>query len=681
MTMHAIDWAIVVGMVVVLICGALITARYARSVSGFLAAERCGGRYLICVATSMAQVGVISLVWFFEQNYEVAYTGIWWPLAEGPAMIIIAISGWVVYRFRQTRAMTLAQFFEMRYSRNFRVFAGLIAYFSGIINFGIFPAVGARFFMALCGLPSDILITDAFSISTFPLLMGILLGISLAFTFMGGQIAVMVTDFLQGSFANIVFAVVMVYLLLFAFRWDQVSTTLLEAPAGKSMVDPLDIGQQSHFNLWYFIIGVISLFYITLGWQGTQGYNCAARNPHEAKMANLLAGWRFRVFMLIVLVVPICVRTAVNHADFTEQKTAIEQNLETQTGGIYDDQEMTTQLRKQLRTPAALGVLLPTGLLGLWCAAMLAAFISTHDTYLHSWGVIFIQDVVLPFRRKPLTQRQHLRLLRASIFSVALFVFLFSMMWRPTQYVSMFLIITGAVFVGGAGAAIIGGLYWNRGTAAGAWTAMLTGSIMATVSVVVKQVPESAFPIIPLKYGWLSHAMLYCEGLLWHVRTNITGQELNFATICLAAGLYVVVSLLTYRKPFNLDRMLHRGQYRIEGDDSVAPTECKTMWEKLGFTKEFVGRDKLIAYVTLAWPLVWTAVFVAGTVYALNFDVSDEKWLTFWWGYTWFTLLCGIAVTIWFVIGGFMDLRAMFSDLRAARIDATDDGRVVRDDE
>ena len=54
----------------------------------------------------------------------------------------------------------------------------------------------------------------------------------------------------------------------------------------------------------------------------------------------------------------------------------------------------------------------PTGLLGLMCAAMLAAFISTHDTYLHSWGSILVQDVILPFRRKPFTPRNLLERVR-----------------------------------------------------------------------------------------------------------------------------------------------------------------------------------------------------------------------------------------------------------------------------
>ena len=82
------------------------------------------------MAFAMAGTGVISLVYWFEIYYEAGFTAYWWSSLTEPALIVIALSGWIVYRFRQTRAMTLAQFFEMRYSRNFRVFAGLVAFLS-----------------------------------------------------------------------------------------------------------------------------------------------------------------------------------------------------------------------------------------------------------------------------------------------------------------------------------------------------------------------------------------------------------------------------------------------------------------------------------------------------------------------------------------------------------------------
>jgi len=132
--------------------------------------------------------------------------------------------------------------------------------------------------------------------------------------------------------------------------------------------------------------------------------------------------------------------------------------------------------------------------MGLMCAAMLGAFISTNDTYLHSWGSMLIQDVILPFRKKPLTQTQHLRLLRLSIVMVAIFIFFFSLLFQQSEYIFLFFAITGAIFAGGSGAVIIGGLYWRRGTAAAAWAAMITGSSIAVGGIIIHQLTED-FPV------------------------------------------------------------------------------------------------------------------------------------------------------------------------------------------
>ena len=94
MNMQPVDWAIVVGLLVVLFLGALSTSRYTKTVAGFLAAQRCGGRYLLSVAMSMAMMGVISLVGYLEQYHDVGYNAIWWVFMEGPMIFILGVTGW-----------------------------------------------------------------------------------------------------------------------------------------------------------------------------------------------------------------------------------------------------------------------------------------------------------------------------------------------------------------------------------------------------------------------------------------------------------------------------------------------------------------------------------------------------------------------------------------------------------
>src|SRR5262249_14193366 len=145
-----------------------------KSVADFLSAGRCAGRYLLANAKGEADSGLASSVSNFELFLVSGFVVGFWDKITYPIAIFVAISGFVVYRFRETRALTLAQFLEIRYSRKFRLFMGILAFISGIFNFGIFPAVNARFFITFLDLPSNTHL-GLLTISTFSLLMLILL--------------------------------------------------------------------------------------------------------------------------------------------------------------------------------------------------------------------------------------------------------------------------------------------------------------------------------------------------------------------------------------------------------------------------------------------------------------------------------------------------------------------------
>ena len=156
-------------------------------------------------------------------------------------------------------------------------------------------------------------------------------------------------------------------------------------------------------------------------------------------MGKSLGVWRLLAQNLFVLVLPICAFTFMNHPNYAAQSEEARGIL----AGITD-----STIRNQATVTVALRYFLPHGIIGGLCAVMLAATIATHDTYLHSWGSIFIQDVVLPFRKKPLTQLEHIRWLKVSILGVAVFIFLFSIFFRQSEAIVMFFQITGAIFVG-----------------------------------------------------------------------------------------------------------------------------------------------------------------------------------------------------------------------------------------
>ena len=635
------DWAIVLGLLAIMVGMVLFSKNLVKSVSDFLATGRTGGRYIISMFQGTAALGAITVVGALEQNYNAGFNSRWWEMPTAVILVTMSITGWVVYRFRQTKALTMAQFFEMRYGRPFRIFAGFLAFFSGVFNMVIFPSVSARFFIYFCGIP-EIGMVGPYS-GTFILVTAVMVLIPLYFIFTGGHIAVMFTDFIQGVFVNIVF-VAIVILLLIKVDWAHITTAISTAEAGKSLINPFDASKVQDFNPWYFFIGMFGLIYTKLSWQGNSSFNIAAKSAHEARMADVLSNWRLvPQWGLFLVFVPIVAYTLFHHLDFKTVADSINATLSTAGNSAQ---------QSQLRVPMALNALLPAGLKGAFVAIMLAAAITCHNTYMHSWGSIFIQDCIMPLRNKPFAPKEHLRYLKLSILAVGIIIFVLSIVFQPKDLVFLFLNISGAIFVGGSGAVIIGGLYWKRGTNAAAWAAMITGALTASLNILLNKVVPN-FPING-QWGW-------------------------FMAMVAATLVYIVVSLLTRRPNFILDQMLHRGEYAEKTLDAPEDTQPVKGWKVLGTTKEFTKGDKIIYIVTMGWTFLWVLVFFIGTFY--NFfihKITDTGWMHFWMTYTYIFLTASIIVTVWFTIGGIKNLREMISALRHNIRDDSDSGYVAK---
>ena len=645
MNLTLLDWSIVFVIFSFMVYSVVFSKKFMKSVADFLAAGRTAGRYIISIAMGMAMLGAISVVGEFQLFYKSGFCMKWWELSMAMAILIVTVSGWIIYRFRQTRALTMAQFFEMRYSRNFRVFSGILAWISGIINFGIFPAVGSRFFIYYTGLPINIPIFGI-EFPTYIVMMIFLLSIALFFVFAGGQIAVIVADFIQGVFTNAVF-IILILFFFFTLDWSQIFEALLSAQETPhaSLINPFKTSQVDDFNFWYFIIGLIGFVYNFMSWQGQQAYNASAKSAHEAKMAQVLGNWRNYPRNLFLVFIPVVAITVMNHADFLPISEKVNAILNTVD---------STEIQTQIRVPLVLRFLLPTGLLGAFAAVMLSAFISTHDTYLHSWGSIFIQDVIMPFRKKPFPPQQHIKVLRFSIIGVAVFIFFFSLLFKQSQNIYLFFAVTGAIFVGGAGSVIIGGLYWKQGTTAAAWSALITGSAIAILGTILTSIYED-FPV--------------------------NGQWFWLLSMVGASLVYVVVSLFNRKKVFNMDKLLHRGKYAIEGEMKVIDTVPAKGWKVLGMGKEFTRVDKFIYILSYAWIFGWTLIFIISTIYSLSHDVPDSNWMSYWKYYVIVYALVSAVVVVWFSIGGVIDMKSMFKQLSVMKRDDTDDGFVVKDED
>jgi solute:Na+ symporter, SSS family len=639
--MHWIDWVLLALPVPVVIGLAAYTSRFVKDVADFMAGGRAAGRYLICNAKGEAGAGVANTLSKFQPLLISGFVLSWWDAATVPVLILVGLTGFIVYRYRQTRALTIGQFFEMRYSRRFRLFAGVLGFMAGLLNYGIFPAVSSNFFVYFLDLPTHVYIAG-WLVRTNILVMAAYLSCVLWMMTLGGQITLMVTDCVQGIISHAIYLVV-IAAIFWTVSWTQMRQTLSAAPPGHSLINPLDAAKVPNFNYWYSLmyLAMYVYSYNTLAWQNGNTFNSSARTPHESLMGNVLMNWRLYARTVVAMVVGLGALTFMRHPDFAGPSRPVAAAL----AAIPQD-----QVRDQMQVPIALRYLLPVGVKGLFASMMLLGLLAGDSSHLLSWGGIFIQDIVLPLRKRPLEPHQHVRLLRWAVAGVALFGFIFSALFRQTQYIVLWWALTEGVFVAGAGIAIIGGLYWNKGTTAAAWAALIAGAVLALIGI-------SAPYRLP------------------HFPFN--GMQVKVLAALSCIGIYCVVSLLTCRADFDMDRLLHRGKWAVAEDKPPANTHPRGLGKLLGFNTDFTLSDKIVSGCMFFWSMFWLAVVLIGTVWNWERPWSNEVWIHYW-------LVVGIllplAITVvtffWFGIGGVLDLRALFVRLSKMRRDVSDDGTV-----
>lgn len=644
--MGVIDWALVVVPLLIVLAIGIYTQRYANNVAGFMAGNRLAGRYLLAVSRGEMQAGAVVFVAYFEVIAKAGFTITWWSWLSVPLWLILGTTGFVIYRYRETRALTLAQFFEIRYNKSFRVFTGALGFLAGLANFGIIPAIGARFLVGMLGLPQHLVIFSHV-LPTYIPLMAVFLSITLFITLAGGMLTVMLADCVEGIISQILYLVIIASLLSM-FNWTEISQVLGHRLPEHSLLNPFDSQQIKDFNIWSVLMGMFGAIYGTMAWQYQSASNSAALSAHESRMAGILGRWRESGRGAVVTLLGICGLTYMLHPDFATQAAHVQQTLSQMDGA---------RLQDQMRIPMALSELLPVGAKGALCVILLMGIFGGDSTHLHSWGGIFVQDVLVPLRRKPFTPRQHILMLRLSIAGVALFAFLFGCFFRQTEYITMWWSVTTALFVSGAGAAIIGGLYWKKGTAAGAWASFLTGSTLCVSGIIARQIHGDAFPL--------------------------NGLQISFFSCIIASLVYVVSSLLTARSDFNMERMLHRGPYAAElppEERSHPGRQKKSGWlaRLFGIDDEYTLGDRWITGALSVWSMMWVAIFLIGTAWNLIAPWPESVWSTFWKiAAVGLPIFLCVVTSIWFTWGGTRDIFALFRRLQAAKINNEDDGTVV----
>ncbi|MBO5899755.1 MAG: sodium:panthothenate symporter, partial [Lentisphaeria bacterium] len=212
---------------------AIYSRKYVRGVADFLAAGRVAGRYVIAVGDVSAMLSVITIVALVEAKYQCGYAMSFWETIMLPISTIMSLSGFCVYRYRATRALSIGQFLEMRYSKSFRVVAATIRTIAEMLTNAIGPAIASNFFIYFLGLPHRIHICGI-NLPTFVLLTFILLCIALVVVWPGGRLSLIITDCFQSLMSYPVFLIIVLYVFL-NLNWSvDILPVLSDRVAGES---------------------------------------------------------------------------------------------------------------------------------------------------------------------------------------------------------------------------------------------------------------------------------------------------------------------------------------------------------------------------------------------------------------------------------------------------------------
>ena len=439
-----LDWIIVAAYLAGTVAVGLYVNRYIRGMGDFLVAGRS-----LKTRLGIATLGLVTAMYAAQKGFTGGFAAFHIGLLAGVACLAVGLTGFIVVPLRRMEIMTIPEFYEKRFgSRSLRIVGGLLLAISGILNMGLFLKAGAIFVTGFTGIADPTMLK---------LVMTVMILMVLAYTSLGGIVSVIITDYVQ-------FVVLSVGLLIACsmaivkLGWSNIvkSVTQVHGTAG---FDPLDeSGFGPSYVVWMFFMGIVSCAV----WQTAVVRACAAADVQTVKRLYIWSSIGFMIRFVIPQFLGICALTY-----FWQHQDAHSYFFDS-SGKIVAEHSMQAM-------PAFLSRILPIGLAGIVGAGMLAAFMSTHDTYLLCWASVLTEDVVNPVMGERLSQRTRLLLTRVFLFLIAAFLLVWSMWYELGQDLWDYMAVSGAIYFIGAFAILLGGIYWPRTSTAGAWLALACG--------------------------------------------------------------------------------------------------------------------------------------------------------------------------------------------------------------
>ncbi len=498
-----LDWAIIAVYMTLPLAVGFFAFKFIHNVKDFVLGGSAAGTSLNIATYIGTGLGLVTLMYASVDAVQHGFAYVTLALIVFVIIAMLGATGVVIGPLRKMGVLTIPEFFEKRFSRRVRILAGLLCVLAGVLNMGLFPKMGAIFLTYVTGLGDTAI--DATVIIN--IITSVLIVLVLIYTVLGGMVSVMINDYIQFIVLSFGMGLGIFFCLTHEnLGWNKMLDTL-SSERGEMMFNPLaepvdvvpkevsretldeilekappdiraavydhEIGKLKPVKLesygWTWIAFNSIIFFIAgFCWAPESSRALTAKNPGVARRTFFFAspGWFAR--LAIPALWAIAAFTLIAQTPDLKDFFFPTHELHGMQGPIYEP---------AAAMPLALGKIVPTGLLGLLVAGLLAAFLSTNDSYLLCWASVIARDVISPIRGGRLTGEQEIRVIRIGVVLIGIFLLAWGVWYKLPDSVWNYMGVSGTIFLSGCGIALLGGIYWKGASTIGAYASMFAGLI------------------------------------------------------------------------------------------------------------------------------------------------------------------------------------------------------------
>ena len=432
--MSYFDLAIISFYLSIIFLVGLKTRKYINSFSDFMVANRNVSLSLGVVTMLGTELGIITVMYNAQTGINGLFSSFHIGFAAFIVTLFIGLTGFVVVELRSLKVKSIPEYYNLRFGAKTRIIGAILLCLGGILNMGLFLKVGAIFIQSIFGINPD----GNFLIF---IMLGLLV-LVLIYTIFGGMVSVIVTDYIQ----YVVLSVGFMFCIFYSIKtlgWNNIFNSIESMKDYETIYNPIEKMGGAYIS-WQVVLGFVS----AVIWPTAITRVLSMKNIHLVKKQYIWSSFSFLIRFIIPCFLGICSFVYFN-GDVSNQSLAL--------------------------MPKYLGEILPVGILGIVVAGMLAAFMSTHDSYLLCWSTIITNDIVEPLSGKELSSDLKILISRIIILILGIYIFYWGMFYEGSDAIWDYLGITGAIYFTGAISVVILGLYWPKASSTGAILALLGG--------------------------------------------------------------------------------------------------------------------------------------------------------------------------------------------------------------